>query len=110
MGSTMTAAMVSAPCRPISALQVVGKLGAMLRQALAEGVAGDVDRVRQVIDAGQHGPEGAAVVHEAADRHASEARAVIGALASDEARAVAFAARAMIGKRDFQRRVDRLRA
>ena len=92
------------------ALQVIGKLGAMLGQAFAEGVAGDVDRVRQVIDSGQHGPEGAAVVHEAADRHASEARAVIGALASDEARALAFASGAMIGEGDLQRRIDRLGA
>ena len=62
-----------------------------------------------MVDPRQHVAEGAAVVDHAADRDAAEADAVIGALAADEPRARALAARAVIGERDLERRVDRLR-
>ncbi len=62
-----------------------------------------------VIDAGQLGGERAAVVDHAADRHAAEADAVIAALAADQARARALADGALIGQRDLQRGIDRLR-
>ena len=51
-----------------------------------------------------------AVADDAADRDAAEADAVIAALAADEARARALALRAVIGERDLERGVDRLRA
>ncbi len=54
-------------------------------KALRSGGVG----VRQVIDAGQHGAELAAVGADAADRDAAEADAVIAALAADQPRAPA---------------------
>src|SRR5262249_59987653 len=51
-----------------------------------------------------------AIVDDAADRRAAEADAVIAALAADEPRARAFAADVVIGERDLERGVDRLRA
>ena len=66
--------------------------------------------MRQVIHGGQHGPERLAIVHNSANGHASETSAVIGALSSDEARALAFTSGAMIGKRDFQCGIYGLRA
>src|SRR5262249_58961792 len=54
--------------------------------------------------------EGAAVIDHAADRHAAEADAVIAALAADQAGARRLAVGAVIGERDLQRGVDRLRS
>ena len=51
-----------------------------------------------------------AVRRDAAHRDAAEAHAVVAALAADQARARAFAAHAVVGERDLQRRVDRLGA
>ncbi len=51
-----------------------------------------------------------AVVDHAADGDAAEADAVVAALAADEAGARAFAAHAVVGERDLQRGVHRLRA
>ena len=92
------------------ALQVVGQFRAMRRQADAEGIAGDVVGVAQVVDARQQRPEHLAVGDHAAHRHAAEVDAVITALAADEAGALAFAAGAVVGQRDLQRRLHRLRA
>ena len=91
------------------ALQLVGQLDAVLRLAPGEGVLRQVG-VRQVVDARQHGAEPFAIVDHAAHGDAAEADAVIAALTADEARARAFAAGAMIGERDLERAVDRLRA
>ena len=55
-------------------------------------------------------PEELAVAGDAADRDAAEADAVIAALAADQPGARAFAPRAVIGERDLQRGLDRLRA
>ena len=92
------------------ALEFVGEVRAVLGLAARVGVAGEVVRVRQVVDARQHRAEQLAVVDHAADGDAAETDAVIAALPTDEARARAFAARAVIGQRDLERGVDRLRA
>ena len=63
-----------------------------------------------MIDAGEQRAEEFAVADDAADRDAAEADAVIAALAPDQARARAFAADVVIGERDLERGVDRLRA
>jgi hypothetical protein len=63
-----------------------------------------------MVDAGDAGAEHLLVGDEAADRHAAEVDAVIAALAADQAKALSFAARAVIGERDLERRVDRLGA
>ena len=63
-----------------------------------------------MVDAGEQRAEEFAVVDDAADRDAAEADAVIAALAADQARARAFAAHIVIGERDLERGVDRLRA
>ena len=54
-------------------------------------------------------PKNLAVVDDAADRNAAEADAVIAALAADQAGALALAADVVVGERDLQRGVDRLR-
>ncbi len=87
--------------------QIFGKLDAMGREALAEGVALDVERVAHVI--GRDLREDAAVVDEAADGDASEANAVIAFFAADDAGAGALPDGALIGDGDLQRRVDGFR-
>src|SRR5258706_7189084 len=69
------------------ALQVFGELGAMRRQSAGESVACDVVRVPDVVDPGNSGSEGLAVVAQAADRDAAEVHAVVAALAANEAEA-----------------------
>ena len=88
----MTAAMVEASCSVDDALELVGEMRAPFRLALAEGLVLAVVGRRQMVDAGEQRPEEFAVVDDAADRDAAEADAVIAALASDQARARAFAA------------------
>src|SRR5947209_13235148 len=63
-----------------------------------------------MIDAGEQRAEELAVVDDAANRDAAETNPVIAALAADQAGAGALAADVMIGKRDLERGVDRLRA
>ncbi len=69
------------------ALEIVGKLGAMLGFAAAEGVACEIVRVaaggRRLRRAA---PNHLAVVGDAADGGAAEVDAVIAALAADQAR------------------------
>ena len=91
-------------------LELVGEVCAMIGFAARVCVARQVVRVRQVVDAGQLRREELAVVDHAADRNAAEADAVVPALAADQPRARAFAADAVVGECDLQRRVDRLRA
>src|SRR5258707_15180403 len=62
-----------------------------------------------MIDARKMRCERPAVVHHAADRHATEADAVVAALAADQPGAGRLTGRAMIGHRDLERGVDRLR-
>ena len=92
------------------ALELVGEMRAPLRLALAERLLLAVVGRRQVIDAGEQRAEELPVGDDAADRDAAEADAVIAALAADQARARAFAADVVIGERDLERGVDRLRA
>ena len=92
------------------ALEVVGELGAVRRLAAGEGVPGEVVGVADVIDAGQQRAEQLAVADDAADRDAAEIDAVIAALAADQAEARALPDGALIGERDLERGLDRLRA
>jgi hypothetical protein len=66
--------------------------------------------VAQVIDALQHRAEVLAVVDHAADGNSAEADPVVAALAADEACARTFAAHAVVGDRNLQRRVHGLGA
>ena len=63
-----------------------------------------------MVDAAQRRPEGLAVADDAAHRDAAEVDAVVAALAADQPGARAFAARAVVGDGDLQRRVHRLGA
>ena len=92
------------------ALELVGEMRAPFRLALGEGLLLAVVGRRQMVDAGEQRAEELAVVDDAADRDAAEADAVIAALAPDQARARALAAHVVIGERDLERGVDRLRA
>ncbi len=82
-----------------------------MRQAAREGVVSEVQGMRQMIDARQHGrAEEFAVIDHAAHRHAAKAHSVIALLAADQAGALARAAGPMVGNRDLQSRVDGLGA
>ena len=89
--------------------QEVGALGAVRRLPAGKGVAFRVVGVRQVVDAGQQRPVRRAVGADSPHGHPAEADAVIGALAADQAGAARLSAPAMIGERDLQRGIDRLR-
>src|SRR5215467_13395999 len=102
IGSTITAAMVDASCS--------ATMRAPFGLAFAEGLLLTIVGRRQMVDPGQEVAEEFAVVDDAADRGAAEADAVIAALAPDEPRARAFATDVVIGERDLERGVDRLRA
>ena len=92
------------------ALEVIGELGAVRRQAAGEGIRGQQVGVRQVVHARQHGAEELAVVDHAAHGNAAEADPVVAALAADQAGAGAFAAHAVVSQRNLERGVHRLRA
>ena len=91
-------------------LELVGEMRAPVRLAHGEGLVLAAVGRRQVVDAGEQRAELPAIGHDAADRDAAEADAVIAALAADQARAGALAADVVIGERDLERGVDRLRA
>ena len=93
-----------------NALELVGEMRAPVRLALAESLVFAVICRRQMVDAGEQGAEEFAVVDHAADGNAAEADPVIAALAPDQPRARALAAHVVIGERDLERGVDRLRA
>src|SRR3954466_13766884 len=116
-GSTVTAAMgggagsvqkraggrVGQGAKP---LEVLGELGAVRRLAAREGVAHDVVRMAQMVDARETRPEQLAIGSQAADRHAAEVDAVVAALAADQAKTAGLTARAMVGERDLERAID----
>src|SRR5690606_20195929 len=87
-----------------------GEMFAPFRLAAREGLLLAIVSVRQVIDAGEQVAELPAVVDDAADRRAAKARAVIAALAADQARAAALSVRIVERQRDLERGVDRLGA
>ena len=93
-----------------NARQFLERLVAPFRFALCEGLFCLVVGGRDVVDALQHVAEGLAVVHHAAHRDAAEPDAAVAAFAADEARAAAFAAGLVIGKRDLECRIDGFRA
>ena len=92
------------------AVEIVGEMRAPFGLALGEGLLLAIVGVRQMIDAVQRRAEHLAVRHDAADRDAAEADAVIAALAPDQPHARGFAAHVVVGERDLERGVDRLRA
>ncbi len=91
------------------ALQIVGQFRTVLRFAPAEKIARIAMGMAHVIDPRDQGAEHLAVRGHAAHAHAAEIDAMIAALAPDQAHALAFAALAVIGDGDLQRRLDRLR-
>ena len=91
------------------ALQFVGQMRAMFRLPARHAVFRQM-RMGQVVHPGQQAAEDAAVADDAAHRDAAEAHAVIPALAPDQARPAALAARAVIGQCDLQRGIHRLGA
>src|SRR3546814_1368838 len=66
--------------------------------------------VRQMVDAGQECAEMLAVVDHAPDRDAAEADAMVPLLPTDQTGARALAPHPVIGERDLERGVDRLRS
>ena len=92
------------------ALEVLGELGAVRGLSPRKCISRQVVRMAQVVHAGYARAEGAPVVDDAADCHAAKVDAVIATLAPDQTEAAAFAARAVIGQRDLERRVRRFRA
>ena len=95
---------------PDQPLEIVGELGAVLRLAAGEGVAGEVVGMADVVDAGQERAELLAVADHAADRDAAEIDAVVAAFAADQADARSLAAGALIGDGDLEGGLDRLGA
>src|SRR5262249_44947763 len=91
------------------ALQIFRQLDAGCRFATAKPVFRQQGRT-QMHDAGHDGTEGLAVAHHAAKRDTADIDAVIGALAADEARALALAIGDMIGERDLDGAFHRFRA
>jgi hypothetical protein len=69
-------------------LQCVGKVRAMTGLAARERVAGEIKRVRQLIDTGQTGAENTPVADDATHRNAAEADSVITAFAPDQPGAI----------------------
>jgi hypothetical protein len=92
------------------AFEVVGKVAAPLRLALGEGLLLAIIGRRQMIDASEERAEEFAVIDDAADRNTAKTDAMIAALAADQAGATALAPDIVIGERDLERGVDRLRA
>src|SRR6478609_856148 len=82
---------------------------AIFRLAFAEGLLLAVIGVWQMVDARQKRAEHLAVIDDAADGRAAEADAVIAAFAPDQAGTGALAVDLVIGERDLQRGVGRLR-
>src|SRR3984957_8839317 len=83
---------------------------APVRLAFGKGLMLATVSRRQMIDAGQQRAEMLAITDDAADRNAAKTDAVIAALAADQPGARGVAAHIMIGERDLERGVDRLRA
>src|SRR6266567_560457 len=80
------------------------------RLALGKGLLLAIIGVRQVVDAAERRTEHLAIRHDAADRNAAEADAVIAALAADHAHARGFAAHVVVGESDFERCINGFRA
>ena len=91
-------------------LEVVGELRPMLRLAAAEGIAGDVVGVANMIHACEQSSEHLTIVGDAADRRAAEIDAVIAALAADQPGLCSIALGPVIGERDLERGLDRFGA
>jgi hypothetical protein len=105
-GSMMTAAM-----QGHQALELIGELHAVLGHAARERILCQIVGVRQVIHARQQvGRPNLAVRRDAADGDAAESHPMVAALTPDEARARSLATHALVGERDLQRGIHRLRS
>ena len=102
--------MVEASCKRDQPVELVGEMRAPFRLADGEGLFGAVIGACEVIDAGEQRAELLAIGDDAADGDAAEADAVIAALAADQPHPRGVAAHVMVGERDLQRGIDRLRA
>src|SRR5210317_108236 len=90
-------------------LEVFCELDAVLGQSARERVALYIQCVPEVVDTGNHcRTEYLAIRHDPANRHATKVDAVVALLTTDQPRAIAFAARAMIAQRNLQGSVHRL--
>ena len=87
-----------------------GQFGAVRGLAHREGVARWVVGVAHVVHTRQHRAEVLAVGHHAADGGAADVHPVVAAIPADDAGALALAPQAVVGQRDLQRGLDRLRA
>jgi hypothetical protein len=102
-GSTMTAAIVCAPCFATISSRTVSELGAGIGLAAAEGVARRIVGVRKMVDGlkrlrGELFPVGL----DAADGDSAEAHAVVAAEAADETRALRLTFGLPVGERDLE--------
>ncbi|MNQ54777.1 hypothetical protein D3C85_688510 [compost metagenome] len=93
--------------RPDQGLQIIGQMRPPGWLAARKGGFVQVQRVRQVINAGQGG-EAAPVVLKPPHRNAAEADAVIALLPTDQAGALGLPLGLLIGQGDLQRRIDAL--
>ncbi len=92
-------------------LQLVGKVHAVFRHALREGILRQIVRVGQMVHARHHHRSpGLAVRHHAAHRGAADVHAVVAALAADEPRAAGFTLEALVLQGDLERRIHGLGA
>src|SRR5579884_2428127 len=81
-----------------------------IRLADRKGLFGAIIRGGQMIDTGHERAKLPAIGDDAADRDATEADAVIAALATDQSHAPRIATYIVVGECDLERGVDRLRA
>ncbi len=91
-------------------LKRIGQLCPVRRLTAAEGVLRRIMRVRQMHRAGQEHAELLLVRAHARSRQAAETDAVITALTPDDALALPFTPRMMVGKRDLERGIGGFRA
>ncbi|VCU71771.1 hypothetical protein PIGHUM_03861 [Pigmentiphaga humi] len=91
-------------------LQLIRQMRAPLGLAPRKRGLGEIPGCRQMVHPRhQVGAISLAVRPHPAHRHPAETHAVVAPLPSDEPHALSFSARAVIGQRDLQRGVDRLR-
>ena len=91
-------------------LQIVCQMRAMVRLALGKGILLRQMRMWQMINPTQQGAKHLAIGNNAADGYAAKIHPVIPTLTPDQAGAASIAAHLVIGKRRFQRCLDRFRA
>ena len=89
-------------------LQLVGQRHILLGQPFGEGIFGDIEGMRQMINPGQQGAEPLAVAGNPPHRDAAKADPVIATLATNQPGAGALTASPLPGQRNLERGIDRL--